>query len=1024
MSRIAADRPAGYFERLRELFDRLADLPTDEREREIVRAADGDATLEEELRGLLEHSDRAETTFDNSTLLVSKWSEPPLPVIPGFRVHRRIGRGGSATVYLADQERADFTRPVALKVVDYTMDAASLTRVREEQRILARLEHCGIARLYDTGTTSLGHPYLAMEHVEGVTIVEHCRTRQLPIRARIELFLSVLDAVSYAHDHAIVHRDLKPANILVSARGEAKLLDFGIAKLAGGDDATLTLQRAMTPAYASPEQIRGRRITPASDIYSLGVVLYELLANTIPFRLDERALGKTDEPIPDHEPEPPSATFEGDVAMSRSDVARWRKTLRGDLDAVVLTALRHNPEARYSSAAAFADDLRLVLAGRPVAARRGDRIYRTGKFLRRHRVAFAAIAAALVVALLFVAVRERTNPSRPNELAIFYETGNRSLRDGAQQLERFEAAAARDSFRWAAADSRGHMPDELLAWDGVARAESALGEVGRAAEAAKRAGDLIASAGTTLPGDALSDDELTRMRAAALAANHDWATAIPMLDGLFVRQPERADVGMALVSTLLAAGRTEAADTVLGRLRQVSVDSGGDPRIDLVEAELAHQFSEYQRAVAAATRARDRAQKLGATALGLRAERIRAEAIGRLDQREDARRALESLAKRADAAGLVREAAQTRLELASVLSRIASQEETDRLAETALAGLRAAGDVRGQIMARALLATQAAKRGEFKKAIPEADAALADARRIGDRWAEGGVQSYRLPILNWADEEAALEASIEPALSALRDSGNRQSLMSILGNHALVAIGKLDLDRAEAYLLEAEALGPRVGSQLASASIDRSRGYLEETRGNRDLARQRYLSALEKARRAGVLLTIGRYLSDLAWVEMAANRPDAAEAYVREAISVLEAAGDQRSARATETLLAWIDASRGDAPAARKRLELRRQAVAEDPGGRFSLLGIEARVAGALGDWDRAVDLRRQQVRMATEWELHGLRIQQQAYLAQALHRAGHRRELEKLTAEMLPEVQRLGLHGIERDLRALAADS
>ena len=168
----------------------------------------------------------------------------------------------------------------------------------------------------------------------------------------------------------------------------------------------------MTPAYASPEQLRGGRITPASDIYSLGVVLYELLANTIPFRLDERALGRTDDAIPDSDPEAPSAMFAPDAAlanaMSRSDAARWRKMLRGDLDAIVLKALRREPEARYPSAAAFADDLRRVLSGRPVAARRGDRIYRTGKFLRRHRVAFAAMAAALVVAILFVAVRERS----------------------------------------------------------------------------------------------------------------------------------------------------------------------------------------------------------------------------------------------------------------------------------------------------------------------------------------------------------------------------------------------------------------------------------------------------------------------------------------------------------------------------------------------------------------------------------------------------------------------------------------
>jgi serine/threonine protein kinase len=1042
---------------LRELFDRIAEMPAEEREAEIARATEDDAALAAELRALLGHAARSETTLDSATLLVREWSEPPLPVIPGFSIHRRIGRGGSATVYLADQERADFTRPVALKVVDSVVDSTSSWRVREEQRILARLEHVGIARLYDTGVTPLGQPYLAMEHVEGESIVEHCRSRQMPIRARIELFLSVLDAVSYAHEQAIVHRDLKPANILVSARGEAKLLDFGIAKLVAEDeDETRTLHRAMTPAYASPEQMRGGRITPASDIYSLGVVLYELLANTIPYRLDERGLGGAEEAIWERDPEAPSAAFArtattdgSTTAGSRSEFARWRSALKGDLDAVVLKALRKKPEARYSSAAALADDLRRVLAGRPVAARRGNRIYRTVKFVRRHRGALAVV----VVAMSFVAVyplidswrsalsSQPSGPpssqtssqtsSRPSELAIYDEAGpldaetRRWLRDGAQKLERFEAAAARDSFRRATLSSRGRPPGEALAWDGVARAESALGEVGLAADAARRAGALIATSEANLP-----RDEVERMRAASRAANHDWTVAIPALEGLFVRQPERVDIGVALAGALAAAGRSDAADNVLGRLRQLPAihsgasDSGGDPRIDLQEAEVAQQLSEFQRAAAAAAQARDRAHTLGATALGLRAERAHAEAIARLDRRDEARRALESLAKRDAAAGLARESAAARLALGGVLLRIAGDEETRQVLETALAGLRAAGDERGQIMARVLLAVQAGKRGELAAAIGSADAALADARRIGDRWTEGYVLSQRLVLLNWADDVAAVDAGIDPALTALRDSGNRQVLMATLGNLAIVAIERLDLDQAEAYLVEAEGLARRVGSQLASASIDRSRGYLEQTRGDLDLARERYTSALEKARRAGVPLARGSYLSDLAWLELAADRPDAAEARAREAIEAFTAAGDARAARETEAVLAWTDARHGDAAAARRRIAVLRKAALEDGSetARFTLLGVEARVAAASGDWRRAVELRRQTVRMATEWKTRGLLIEQQASLADALHGAGDRRALEKLVAEMLPEVERLGLRGIARDLRELLA--
>src|SRR6185436_15716611 len=389
-------RPPGYFERLRELFDRIAEMPAGEREAEIARATETDPTLGKELRALLAH---AHITESLDAPLITGFNDPPIPIIPGYRLHRRIGSGGSATVYLADQERADFTRTVALKVVDAIVHSPSLWHVREEQRILARLEHAGIARLYDSGVTALGQPYLAMELVEGESIVEHCRSRGLPIRARIELFLSVLDAVGYAHEQGIGHRDLKPANILVSARGETRLLDFGIARLVAPDDEdkTLTLNRAMTPAYASPEQRHGGRVTPASDIYSLGVVLYELLADTIPFRIEDTTH--------EHDPQPPSAVFEGNDPG-------WRRTLRGDLDAVVLKALRYDPADRYASAGALADDLRRVLAGRPVAARGDDRIYRTGRFLRRHRTVLAAAATAAVVALSFILWRT-TKPILP-----------------------------------------------------------------------------------------------------------------------------------------------------------------------------------------------------------------------------------------------------------------------------------------------------------------------------------------------------------------------------------------------------------------------------------------------------------------------------------------------------------------------------------------------------------------------------------------------------------------------------------
>jgi len=1027
------------FQQLRELFDRVSDLPAAERDAEIARCTADDPRLGEELRALLLHSERAESPLDGAALRLSEPGDPPpLPRVPGFRLQRRIGRGGSATVYLAEQERDDFSREVALKVVDRVVDAPALRHVREEQRILARLEHPGIARLYDTGLTPLGQPYLAMEHVEGESILQHCRSLQLPTRARLELFLSVLDAVVYAHGEAVVHRDLKPANILVSARGEPKLLDFGIAKLVadpGDEDETRTLRRAMTPAYASPEQVRGDRVTAASDIYSLGVVLYELLADTLPYRLDGKRFETFEDAIREQDPEPPSDAFARTAgttsasasARDRLELARRRRALRGDIDAVLLKALRKEPEARYASAEELADDLRRVLSGLPVAARRGDRVYRARKSLRRHRGAVALLLAPIAaIALQQVAGRWRGGTEgRPAGELLVYEEANpldgetrRWLREGAARLQHFDATGSRESFRRALAAANGRLPGAALASDGLSRAESARGEVGRSAEAARRAWGLVAGRSVDLP-----RDEAERLRARALAAERRWELAIPALEGLFGRLPGRVDIGLDLVAALLAAGRSDEADNALGRLRQLHAglaDPGGDPRVDLVEAEVAMRLSEFQRAAAAAARVRERAAALGAVALGLRAERLHAEAIGRLDRRDEARRDLESVEARALAAGLEGEAAAARLGIGFIQFRTAGNDDARQSLEQARAGLRAAGSRPAEIVALVQLSLLAGKREEYSTGLRLSDEALRAAVEIRDRWSEGFVLSQRLVLLNWADDEVRAMAIAEATLAALRDSGNRMTLLSTLSNLASFRIERLELEQAGANLDEAEALARRVGSQSASGKIDRGMGYLQQTRGDLDLARQSYSAGLEKARRSGVPLEIGLTLSHLAWLEVSANRPDEAARYASEAIEAFSSAGDVRQAAGMEPIFAWVDARRGDAASARRRLAALKKASADESSPDFRLLSTEARVAEVLGDWRHAVEIRRQTIRMASEWETAGLVMEERLGLARSLHGMGDRRELEKLAAELLPEVERLGLRGVARDLRAL----
>ncbi|HMM56282.1 MAG: hypothetical protein DYH18_02050 [Xanthomonadales bacterium PRO7] len=321
-----------------------------------------------------------------------------------------LGDGGMGVVWLAERADGQFEQRAALKLIKRGMDSdAVLARFLRERQILARLQHPNIAHLLDGGIAADGRPYFAMEYVDGMPLLGYCHERGLDLEGRIRLFLDVCAAVEFAHQHHVVHRDLKPSNVLVTADGKVKLLDFGIAKMlvdSGTGDASLTQlrrERPMTPAYAAPEQFSGGRITEATDIYALGCVLYQLLTDK--YAYDFRGANQPDEMrhiIEASDPTPPSK-----LRLTAPPVPP--KRLRGDLDTIVLAALKHDPQRRYPSVAAFAEDLRSYLSGNPISARRDNFAYRGYKFLRRHRLGALATAAVLLMAVvaLSLALRER-----------------------------------------------------------------------------------------------------------------------------------------------------------------------------------------------------------------------------------------------------------------------------------------------------------------------------------------------------------------------------------------------------------------------------------------------------------------------------------------------------------------------------------------------------------------------------------------------------------------------------------------
>jgi non-specific serine/threonine protein kinase/serine/threonine-protein kinase len=506
-------------------------LETDagERSATLDRLCHDDAQLRREVEALLSFETKAGAMLNSVAVpgAALRLETPAPSAIGPYRVLREIGHGGMGVVYLGERADGQYRKQVAIKLITSGRHDAGLERrFRRERQILAQLEHSGIARLLDGGSTEEGQPYFIMEYIEGQGLLEYCDSHKLGVTERIRLFLEVCDAVAYAHRQLIVHRDLKPGNILVTAQGVPKLLDFGLGQVLeageGAEEITQAGFPVMTPAYASPEQARGEPYTVSSDVYSLGVILYELLSGLRPYKVPTGSYIELARVISEQEPAAlGQAAGSGTAAgaeLRSSTPERLRRRLSGDLERIVAKALAKDPRLRYGGVPELAGDLRRHLDGRPVKARPATLWYRARKLLLRHRLMLPAAAAALVLILSFAAAtwwearraERRFQQVRSLAHSVMFELDDAIAKlpgsTAAQELLVARALEYLQSLARDAGNDAGLQREVALGYERVAlvqgyAAESNLGRVPAAMASFQKAEAILARLTARAPAD-------------------------------------------------------------------------------------------------------------------------------------------------------------------------------------------------------------------------------------------------------------------------------------------------------------------------------------------------------------------------------------------------------------------------------------------------------------------------------------------------------------------------------------------
>lgn len=588
--------------RIDAVFSALLELPPEARDAAVDGHCGGDPELAAAVRRLLRAERRSAGVFDAAAASVHALADEALLAaddqtlpesvrqIGPYRLTRRLGAGGMSVVWKAERNDGEFQQTVAVKLLRRWIESEeSVQRFRAERRILAGLEHANLARLLDGGVVADGWPYFILEYVDGEPITDYCDRWNLTVEQRLALLDQVLGVVQYAHRRLVVHRDLKPSNILVTAAGQVKLLDFGIAKVledeagvATASDLTVAGGRLLTPAFASPEQIAGGSVSTATDVYAIGVLLYHLLTGRSPYRVDGAQPARLQEAVLAQTPPNPSVrVLDADGPADEADrlarlrattSARLARTLRGDLDVICQVALRKEPEHRYASVEQLAADLERYRQRRPVLARSGNWRYRTGRFARRHAWALAAgigLPATLVAALLLHTDRLGAERDRATAAAVRAEhEAERASQVTGYLVELFRAAdPAQSGGREVTAVElvdRGIERTDTLADDPALQAAMlrVLGQVSQALGRYQRADDVLVRALSNLDrvddavgvrrGDVLADLGYTSFQLGRLEDAEQYnrrALAALPVDDLAGRAPVLTNLGIVAIMT-------------------------------------------------------------------------------------------------------------------------------------------------------------------------------------------------------------------------------------------------------------------------------------------------------------------------------------------------------------------------------------------------------------------------------------------------------------------------------------------